>query len=191
MEITKQTGAAITYTGVVTTTLKQGSKILSTTRYHNSGLPNLFKGLRNLFMGAPGASIVPQYLALYTFKTDAQAEAAKNYSWQELIKLDESGAAAISGLVRVSPYIPLAVVSPVGENSLALQFKVAGTQVTSGSKIYVLALFPQKFDEKTDPESSAIAMYKLTDDAGNWQAETIIHASTLAIEWQMSFANAT
>lgn len=187
-DMIKQTGAAIAYSGSVITTLKQGSKVLNTTHYHNQGLPKLFKELCNVFTGKSSVhTIMPQSIALYSFKSDAHARAALNTDWEALT--DDS--AQKYGLERISPYIPLSdLETDETTDSIKLQFKIASTQITTGKQIYILALFPVVVDSKA-PEKSAIAMYKLLDaNKTAWLAQAVITSSTLLVEWQMSFKNA-
>lgn len=192
-EVNKKSEAAIAYSGKVTLNLKRGSRILSTKQYHNQGLPPLFRGLRDIFRGNVEAigTTIPHSVALYSFDNDDFANSySPNISWSDLCDRDKLG----EHLLRITPYIPLASSEPreaVDEGTLGLQFKVDYSQITSGKKVYMLALFPR--NRETGGESDAIAVYKLTTTTSNgeqeWDPQTINISSTLLIDWQISFMN--
>ena len=186
-EVNKKSEAAIAYSGKVTINLKRGSRILSTKQYHNQGLPTLFRGLRDLFMGRDVLdTIIPHSVALYSFDSEEYANGCSSSTpWSELCEeLNDH-------LLRITPYIPLAsseVREDVDEGTLSLQFKVDYSQITSGKKVYMLALFPRKTKEASE-ELSAIAVYKLTATNGTWDPQNVNISSTLLIDWQISFMN--
>lgn len=188
--------ANITYSGQVTLTSKRGSQILKTKTYHNQGLPKLFEGLSALFtcdgekaILETASAIIPHYIALYTFSSNTYAtQYPPSDIWSNLSRLVKE-----KKLERITPLITVDDAKVTEEGKITLQFKIASTRITSGSTVYLLALFPKTIDTLKDLEDSAIALYKLTkEDNGSviWDEEGIITASTLLVEWQMSFGNA-
>lgn len=195
---TKQSIANITYSGKVTLTTKQGNKILRTKTFHNQGLPKLFSGLSALLADGSSertiikraSSIIPHYIALYGFQTETYArQSPPTTAWDALIERDDSNLRK-SGLELITSLIQIDKSENDGAD-LSLYFKIDTAGVAAGKKVYLLALFPRVLDQDSDLENSAIAVYKLTDGNGKWLAEDIITTSTLLIEWQMSFKNAT
>jgi len=187
-KVNKKSEAAIAYSGKVTVNLKRGSRILSTKQYHNQGLPALFRGLRDIFMGRDALdTTIPHSIALYSFDSEESANrCSSSTSWSDLCKEQLN-----NHLLRITPYIPLAsseVRDDVDEGTLGLQFKVDYSQITSGKKVYILALFPRKITEVSE-DQSAIAVYKLTTADGTWDPQPIKISSTLLIDWQISFMN--
>ncbi len=65
---------SISYMGEVTIKLAHGKKVISSTKYHNSGMPGLFKFLCAALAGTYIDNLRPYQLKLYGFADDATAD---------------------------------------------------------------------------------------------------------------------
>jgi hypothetical protein len=208
-DLDKYSTDTIKYTGSVTMTTKRGDKVLGVKKYHNQGLPKLFKGLGNLlaYTGAANSNlsaianaIIPNAIALYSFSSEERAnQYPPTKSWADLIAPESAtNPTRRSGLERITPLIPVSAVTLSEDGGVKLQFKIESSQITTGKRVYLLALYPRKLDTALgkETEDSAIAIYRLTT-AGttgftgveDWKAATVITSSTLLVEWHMSFSD--
>lgn len=197
----------IGYQGTVTITLKHGNRTISTKKYHNSGMPNLFKFLATTVAGNKAPSLRPVKIKLFRYPAAdvAQSQVDRyvsptNFKWATA--WDDHSLQPVSA----SPYVmydttPVIKYTKNEQTSTIIDdyhyetifhFRIPFSYITE-SGIHLIGLFP---DNVIDDSTEVSAYYKLTkdDDEDAWDPmlfDDLTGNYSIVVEWTLSFTNKT
>lgn len=186
-ETVVQGAQTINYQGSISLSINKGKKVLLKKKYHNKGMPNLFKFLANCLAGNYSGNLRPNKIKLF-YNPDTSTSPS-NWDWNTAWGDNTTKPKA------VSPYI-LFDATPVVETKenacqVTLHFRVPFSYI-SGDKINIVALYQS---DASDDQSQVAAYYLLTDENNTWDGGIdLSEVSTnysLIIEWTLIVANKT
>jgi len=170
---------AISYQGSINLSINNGKKVLVRKKYHNKGMPNLFRFLANCLAGNNSDNLRPVKIKLFYNKDTAATPNA--FDW------------ATASLTAVSPYILFDSTPVIKENKEAESFEVTfhfrvPFSHISGDTIHLIGLFKS---DATDDKQDVSAYYLLSED-NSWTPIDLSGVSanySLIIEWTLKISN--
>lgn len=190
------------YQGNVNFSIARGNKIISTKKYHNAGMPNLFKFLANCIAGNNNSQLRPTQIKLFKYPGAivANAESPANFVWSTVWENSDPTLAPFA----VSPYVlynttPVIERKKLTDNDIAenvyyqitFHFRIPYTFIADNT-IHMVGFYP---NNAADDATDVLAYYLFTTtDKQRWDPLVIsgdINNFSIIIDWTISIANKT
>ena len=179
----------ISYQGSISVSVVNGNRLITKKKYHNKGMPNLFRFIANCLAGNKTESLRPTKIKLFNYK-DAKDVLPNNFEWNTAWTTD-------TGPTVISPYIIYDATPVIEKDSksdaynVILHFRVPLSYI-AGDEINVIGLYPSN---ATNDYGDISAYYLMADlDKNIWKPITIDTVSanySLIMEWELSISNIT
>lgn len=178
---------SINYQGSISLSINNGKKVLMRKKYHNSGMPNLFRYLANCLAGNNSDNLRPVKIKLFYSKdTDTPPNA---FNWANAWATTSLTAVSPYILFDSTPYIKHTTDDESAEYVITFHFRVPFSYI-SGDTIHLIGLFTS---DATDDKQDVSAYYLLSEN-DEWSPIDLSSASTnysLIIEWSLKISNKT
>lgn len=173
---------SLSYQGKVTVQVLHGDKVISTKKYTNNGLPDLFKYISYALAGTSYNALRPCKIALLSCPTTSGYSNPTTFDWNLAV--------SNNALVEVSPYVVYdaspVVTSTSSGYATIFRFKIPFNWLYRNS-FNVLGLFTEN--------NSACAYFLFTKDSGDtkaWDVQKLTDVTgnySLVVEWTMEISN--
>ena len=173
---------SLSYQGRVTVQVLHGDKVITTKKYTNNGLPDLFKYISYALAGTSYNALRPCKIALLSCPNTGGYANPTTFDWNTALNNN--------ALVEVSPYVvydasPVVTSTSTGYATI-FRFKIPFNWLYKNS-FNVLGLFTEN--------NSACAYFLFTKDSGDtkiWDTQNIGDVTgnySLVVEWTMEISN--
>jgi hypothetical protein len=171
------------YQGKVQFQIMHGDKVISTKKYSNNGLPDLFKYICHAIAGTYYTALRPCKVALYYCIEDGQYKKPTDFNWEDAIKNN--------ALIEVSPYVVYdatpAIVPYNNSYATTFRFKIPFNWLYKKT-FNVVGLFT----ENNNPCAYYLCTKENAQGSKDWNAEILDDVTgnySLIVEWTMVVSN--